>query len=226
VSRKNTPISQKSQDKNLMITKKTLFSWIFHRYVALQLLLFILIVIMVFARVFPLEMQKRIVNIAIRFQNLHSLYLYCGLFGHLKMEHPSAAERVQENVVRLLADENLLDEILDIGLQFNVGSSGDRLSGGQKQKVALARALLKNPSILILDEATAGLDNASQARVQHILESECRGRCTVIAVAHRLDTIRGFDRIAVMKAGRIIEMGSYGDLMARKGVFYELAHGS
>jgi putative ABC transport system ATP-binding protein len=107
-----------------------------------------------------------------------------------------------------------------------VGSKGDRLSGGQKQKIGIARALLKDPNILILDEATASLDNASQARIQHLLNSELKGKNTLIAVMHRLEMIRDFDVIAVMKAGRIIEMGKYEELMERKGLFYELAAGS
>jgi ABC-type multidrug transport system fused ATPase/permease subunit len=90
----------------------------------------------------------------------------------------------------------------------------------------LARALLKNPTILILDEATASLDNASQARVQRLLATELKGTSTVIAVVHRLDTLASFDRIAVMKAGKIVELGRYDELMARKGIFYGLVEGS
>ncbi|MCG6943791.1 MAG: ABC transporter ATP-binding protein/permease, partial [Deltaproteobacteria bacterium] len=107
------------------------------------------------------------------------------LFGRIKIDQPQALEKVQELIVQLLKDENLLDEVLDIGLDFQVGSKGDRLSGGQKQKVALIRALLKEPRILILDEATASLDNASQARIQRLLETDLRGKCTVVAVVHR-----------------------------------------
>lgn len=148
------------------------------------------------------------------------------LFGNLKSDHFDVREQIQECIIRLLNHADLMDDIVEIGLQFKVGSNGDRLSGGQKQKTALARALLKNPSILILDEATSGLDNASQARIQNLLETEYKGKCTLIAVAHRLDTIRQFDQIAVMKTGKIIEMGSYGELMSRKGIFYELVHKS
>jgi len=76
-----------------------------------------------------------------------------------------------------------------------------------------------------LDEATASLDNTSQARIQHLLNSELKGKHTLIAVAHRLEMVREFDLIAVMKAGRIVEMGKYEELMERKGLFYELANG-
>jgi ABC-type multidrug transport system fused ATPase/permease subunit len=80
---------------------------------------------------------------------------------------------------------------------------------------------LKAPRVLIMDEATSALDNKSQARIQNLLETRWR-KSTLIAVAHRLDTIRKFDKIAVMKAGKIIEMGGYDDLIARKGALYEL----
>ena len=115
-----------------------------------------------------------------------------------------------------------MDEVMDIGLDFDVGSQGDRLSGGQKQKVAIARAFLKHSQILIMDEATASLDNTSQGRIQQILEDKFRGNKTVIAVIHRLDLAPSYDRIVVLKAGTIIEQGSYDELMARKGAFYDL----
>jgi ABC-type multidrug transport system fused ATPase/permease subunit len=147
------------------------------------------------------------------------------IFGHLRTEHALTNEQIRQNVVELLAEATLLDDVREVGLEFAVGSKGDRLSGGQKQKIGLARALLKNPSILILDEATASLDNTSQARIQHLLNSELKGKHTLIAVAHRLEMVREFDLIAVMKAGRIVEMGKYEELMERKGLFYELANG-
>jgi len=115
---------------------------------------------------------------------------------------------------------------VELGLEFQVGTHGDRLSGGQRQKVALARAFLKEPPLLLLDEATAALDNASQTRIQNLLDSKWKGRSTVIAVVHRLDTIKGYDKIAVMKAGQIVETGSYEELIAKKGMLYELVHGT
>jgi ABC-type multidrug transport system fused ATPase/permease subunit len=98
---------------------------------------------------------------------------------------------------------------------------GEYLSGGQRQKIALARVFLRKPAIYILDEATAALDNASQSRVQNFLWS-MRGRHTIISVVHRLDNISNYDRIVVMKAGKIVEHGPYGELMAAKGALYEL----
>lgn len=148
------------------------------------------------------------------------------LFGELKQENPQAMALVQQRVAELLHDEQLADEIIRVGMEFNVGSKGDRLSGGQKQKIAIARTLLKGPSILILDEATASLDNTSQGRIQHLLNEELKGRCTLISVVHRLEMVRNFDLIAVMKAGKIIELGTYDELIQKKGLFYDLAHGA
>ena len=147
------------------------------------------------------------------------------LFGHLRHDRPQAAEFVRNEAVELLRREGLLDRVMESGLGFQVGSKGDKLSGGQKQKIAIARALLKKPRIIIMDEATASLDNASQALIQQLFSTELRGKCTLISVAHRLETIRDYDRIAVMRGGRIVEMGQYEELMTEKGLFYDLAHG-
>lgn len=148
------------------------------------------------------------------------------LFGHLRTDHPQAMESIRERVTELVREEKIIDEITGFGLEFRVGSMGDRLSGGQKQKLAIARALLKEPRILIMDEATASLDNASQAQILQLLNSRMRGRCTVIAVIHRLETVKDFDLIAVMRAGRIVESGRYDELISKRGLFYELIHGT
>ncbi|WP_243312758.1 ABC transporter ATP-binding protein/permease [Fundidesulfovibrio agrisoli] len=147
------------------------------------------------------------------------------LFGRLKSESPKVLERVNKSIIRLLIAQDMLERIVELGLDFQVGTMGDRLSGGQRQKVALARAFLKDPPLLMLDEATAALDNASQTRIQNLLENRWKGRSTVIAVVHRLDTIKNYDIIAVMKAGQIVESGSYQELIERKGMLYELVHG-
>lgn len=145
------------------------------------------------------------------------------LFGGT-IKDTSDVDRLYEVAVDAFSREGLLDEVLDIGLDFEVGSKGDRLSGGQKQKVAIARALLKDTPILIMDEATASLDNQSQARIQQLIETRYRGKKTIIAVIHRLDMTPAYDRIIVLKAGSMIEQGTYDELMARKGAFYELVH--
>ena len=144
------------------------------------------------------------------------------LFGAVKSER-ILTEHLRELAGKAFADEQLLDEVLAIGLNFEVGSKGDRLSGGQKQKLAIARAFLKDAPILIMDEATASLDNTSQAQIQELLETDFRGNKTVIAVIHRLDLTPSYDRIIVLKAGRIVEIGTYDELMEKKGDFYGLA---
>lgn len=144
------------------------------------------------------------------------------LFGAVKSEK-ILDEQLRDIAEKAFEDENLLDEVMDIGLDFEVGSKGDRLSGGQKQKLAIARAFLKDAPILIMDEATASLDNTSQARIQGLLETDYKGKKTVIAVIHRLDLTPAYDRIVVLKAGRIVEQGTYDELMERKGAFYDLA---
>lgn len=143
------------------------------------------------------------------------------LFGTV-IDRDAIRDELGELAVSHFSEQGLLDEILEIGLDFHVGSKGDRLSGGQKQKLALARSLLKQTPILILDEATASLDNTSQARIQKYIESTLKGNTTVIAVVHRLDMISGYDHIIVMKEGKIVESGKYEELLQQKGVLYGL----
>ena len=143
------------------------------------------------------------------------------LFGQPKAGRGGALERINQHLVQLLIEEGVLESIVEQGLDFQVGSMGEYLSGGQRQKVALARVFLKHPAIYVLDEATAALDNASQARVQNFLQT-VRGKHTVLSVVHRLDTVSHYDRVVVMKAGKIVESGPYEELMAAKGVLYEL----
>jgi ABC-type multidrug transport system fused ATPase/permease subunit len=143
-------------------------------------------------------------------------------FGKTKTANPQAQERINQSIIQLLIEEDLLEGIIEIGMNFEVGSKGDRLSGGQRQKLAIARAFLKAPRILIMDEATSALDNKSQSRIQNLLETRWKEKSTVISVVHRLDIIKNFDKVAVMKAGKILEMGTYDELIGRKGMLYEL----
>jgi ABC-type multidrug transport system fused ATPase/permease subunit len=143
-------------------------------------------------------------------------------FGKTKTANPQAQEKINQSIIQLLIEEDLLETITEIGMLYQVGSKGDKLSGGQQQKLAIARVFLKNPSILIMDEATSALDNKSQARIQNLLETRWKRKNTVISVVHRLDTIKNYDQVAVMKAGKILEIGTYDELMTRKGMLYEL----
>lgn len=135
-------------------------------------------------------------------------------------------EKLQSSVgphgMEVFEKEGLAEEIISIGLDFYVGSKGDNLSGGQKQKIAIARALLRQPPILILDEATASLDNSSQTRIHQYISENLRGSTTVVAVVHRLDMISEYDHIVVMKGGKLVESGDYSTLIEEKGTLYEL----
>lgn len=129
-------------------------------------------------------------------------------------------EEELQRVVKTADLEEVLKNLPD-GIDTDIGEHGDKLSGGQKQRITIARALIRNPAILIFDEATSALDNVSEYHVQKAISSCIEGRTTFI-VAHRLSTIRDADRIVVMENGECAETGTYEELMAKKGKFYEL----
>ena len=107
------------------------------------------------------------------------------------------------------------------GLDTVVGDRGHRLSGGEKQRLALARLLLKAPGVVVLDEATAHLDSESELAVQRALDGALEGR-TAIVIAHRLSTVRAADLIVVVDDGRVVEQGRHAELLARGGLYADL----
>ena len=129
-------------------------------------------------------------------------------------------EQELDKVLEMANIKEFLDELPD-GINTKIGEHGDKLSGGQRQRISIARALIRNPQILILDEATSALDNISEYHVQKAISSSIVGRTTFI-VAHRLSTIRNADRIIVMENGACVESGTYDELIAKKGKFFEL----
>jgi subfamily B ATP-binding cassette protein MsbA len=117
------------------------------------------------------------------------------------------------------AEEFILD--LPLGYETTVGERGIRLSGGQRQRISIARAVLRDPRILILDEATSALDSHSERLIEAALDRLLPGRTTLI-IAHRLSTIRRANKILYIEAGRVVEVGSHDDLLARGGQYARL----
>lgn len=146
-------------------------------------------------------------------------------FGRIRPALPHAQEVMNQAIMHLLVEEDFLEKVAAIGMASQVGNMGDRLSGGQRQKLAIARVLMKQPKIILMDEATSALDNKSQARIQRLMTTRWSGNRTVIAAVHRLDIINTFDKIAVMKAGKLVELGTYRELIEQKGILHELIYG-
>ncbi len=142
------------------------------------------------------------------------------LRANLVFAKPEASELEIETALRSAQIWNLV-ESLPLGLATVVGERGYRLSGGEKQRVALARLLLKSPRLVVLDEATAHLDAESEAAVQRALDETMSTR-TSLVIAHRLSTIRNADQIIVVEAGRIVQRGTHEDLLASGGLYRDL----
>ncbi len=144
--------------------------------------------------------------------------------GTIKENITYGLEKYNEELLNeVLESANINEFICDLpdGINTKIGEHGARLSGGQKQRITIARALIRQPKILILDEPTSALDNISEYHVQKAIATSIEGKTTFI-VAHRLSTIRNADRIIVMDDGTCVEIGTYEELMDKQGKFYQL----
>lgn len=178
------------------------------------------------------EGSVKVDGIDIKDMNMHSLR---GLMGLVTQDSILFNDTIKNNI--LLGKENATDDeiiaalkianayefVKDLpnGINTNIGDSGNKLSGGQKQRLSIARAVLKNPPIMILDEATSALDTESEKLVQQALENMMQNRTSVV-IAHRLSTIQKADRIVVMQKGRIVEQGTHDELIAKDGTYSKL----
>jgi ATP-binding cassette subfamily B protein len=140
--------------------------------------------------------------------------------ANLAFARPDATE---DDMVAALRSAQIWDlvSVLPEGLDTVVGDRGHRLSGGEKQRMAIARLLLKSPGLVVLDEATAHLDSESEVAVQRALDSAFSGR-TALVIAHRLSTVRGADLIVVLDDGRVVERGRHDQLLAAGGLYADL----
>jgi ATP-binding cassette subfamily B protein len=158
-------------------------------------------------------------NIGVVFQE--TLLFNRSIGENLRIGKPDAAmEEVREAAARAQALEFI--ELNEDGFEARVGERGRALSGGERQRLSIARAILKDPPILILDEATSALDTETEAKVKAALDEVMKGR-TSFVIAHRLTTVRNATRILVFDKGRIVETGTFDELAAKGGRFAELA---
>ncbi len=149
------------------------------------------------------------------------VYLFSGsVYENIVYGRPDASYEEVIEAAKLSGAHDFITELKD-GYDTYVGERGVKLSGGQKQRISIARVFLKAPKVLLLDEATAALDNESEHLVSESLEKLAKGR-TTLTIAHRLTTIQGADRILVLSGNQIVEEGNHRELMEKKGSYYQL----
>ncbi|NOZ23936.1 MAG: ABC transporter ATP-binding protein [Planctomycetes bacterium] len=152
---------------------------------------------------------------------LQESFMFSGSIAeNIKYGSPEATDEEMHQAAKLA---NAYDFVMEFpeGFASEIGERGVRLSGGQKQRISIARAILRNPKILILDEATSSLDTASELLIQEALDRLMSGRTTFI-IAHRLSTIKEADKIVVMKEGRVEQIGTHDELLEQEGLYREL----
>ena len=143
------------------------------------------------------------------------------VFKNISFGNESATEEQVIEAAKIANAHEFIDK-LELGYHTNIGDRGAKLSGGQRQRLSIARAVLKNPPILILDEATSALDTESERLVQEAIQNLMKNRTSVV-IAHRLSTIQYADQIIVMQAGKIIERGTHTELLALNGMYRKLS---
>ncbi len=152
---------------------------------------------------------------------LQTPHLFSGsIRDNLKYGNEDATDEELWKAIDLVSARNVIEK-LEKGLDTDVGEGGDMLSTGEKQLISFARAILADPKIIVLDEATASVDTLTEARIQAAIDTVIKGR-TSIVIAHRLSTVRNADHILVVAGGKIIESGKHEDLLAARGHYYQL----
>ena len=145
----------------------------------------------------------------------HPILFSSDVWHNIRYGKPNATDKEVETAARMASIHDFITS-LPQGYETRVGERGLKLSGGEKQRVAIARTLLKDPAVLVLDEATSALDSEAERKVQAALANLMEGR-TVVAIAHRLGTVRGSDRIVVLEGGKVVEIGPHDALLEGGG---------
>jgi ATP-binding cassette subfamily B protein len=168
-----------------------------------------------------LAIEDRAALIGVVSQETH--LIHASVAANLRFARPDATDEQLVAAATAAQIHDLISSLPD-GYDTVVGERGYRFSGGERQRLAIARVILRDPAVLILDEATSALDTRTEVAIQRALDDLSRDR-TTIAIAHRLSTVRDADQIAVLDHGRVIELGSHDELIALDGAYAGLVAG-